>query len=126
MNDGRKFGGEHRKVFNWTEETMIVGLGIFGWLVCNNPFFKFRKTVLIGVWKRVCCALAAEVPSRNPTIQDNLCDHILVVTVVAVQALSRTHHVNSADRFRWPFLKVFSQLKLVCKVLINVYPQFQS
>jgi hypothetical protein len=43
MTEGRKFGfGECRNVSNWTEETMIVGLGIFGWLVCDS-FFLSKK-----------------------------------------------------------------------------------
>ena len=37
MTEGREFGlGEYRKVFDWTEETMIVGLGI--WLVSRTDF----------------------------------------------------------------------------------------
>ena len=31
MTEGREFGfGEDSEVFNWSEETIIVGLGIFG------------------------------------------------------------------------------------------------
>ena len=39
MTEGRKFGfREYGKVFNWTEKTMIVGLGIFCWYISRTNF----------------------------------------------------------------------------------------